>query len=321
MKIRLAVRDWDYITPLALGDVRSDRFELMVDRVGSLPDEFANDTLYDASELSLSRYALGRARGESAIVGVPHFLMRAFRLRCIVTSRKSGLTTVAQLKGKRIGLAGWQDSGNTWTRALLRREGIGIEDAQWCISRLFASHPIIDRLAGYGRPGRIEAVAGDTPLMEMLERGELDAVFMPFMPQGFFDADAPFRQMVPDFRKAEAAYFNDVGFVPGIHMLGLKPAVVAAHPWLPQALSDLIGESYRVWMERRLRYADTTPWLIDEVRQVAQTLPAGWDANGYRANETMVTAFCAELQAQGLTATQLTPALLFPEAFRQACLS
>ena len=30
-----------------------------------------------------------------------------------------------------IGIAGWQDSGNTWTRALLRREGVEIEDARW----------------------------------------------------------------------------------------------------------------------------------------------------------------------------------------------
>ena len=150
--------------------------------------------------------------------------------------------------------------------------------------------------------------------MELLERGDLDAVFMPFMPQGFFDAGAPFRQLVPDFRQAEIAYFNDVGFVPGIHMLGLKPALVAAHPWLPQALSEVIGESQRVWNERRLRYADTTPWLIDEIRQVAQALPGDWDANGLPANTPMISAFCAELQAQGLTKTPLTPNDLFPQS-------
>jgi 4,5-dihydroxyphthalate decarboxylase len=314
IRIRLAVRDWDYITPLVLGDVKPEGFELEVDRVAALPDNLAGHALYDAAEMSFSRYALGRSRGETGVVGLPHFLMRGFRLRCIITAKTSGLTTVAELAGKRIGLAGWQDSGNTWTRALLRREGIGITDAQWRISRLMASHPIVDRLAGYGRPGLIETVPGDTPLLEMLARGELDAVFIPFMPPGFFDAASPFRQLVPDFRTAEASYAAEVGYVPGMHVLALKADRAAEHPWLAQALSDVLDRSYRSWMERRLRYADTTPWLLDELRQVARDLPAGWDANGMAANRAMIADFGTELRAQELTPMSMTPEFLFPHA-------
>jgi 4,5-dihydroxyphthalate decarboxylase len=310
--IRLAVRDWDYIVPIALGDVRPERFELRLDRVGTLPDDLAGDPRYDAAEMSMSRYSLGRARGEMSIVGVPHFLMRAFRHRCIVTSKQSGLTRIDQLAGKRIGLAGWQDSGNTWTRALLRRVGIGIEDAEWFVSRLTAAHPITDRLGGYGRPGRITAVPDDRPLLELLQARALDAVFMPFMPPDFFAPTSEFRQLVPDFRRAELDYFNEVGYVPGIHLLGIKPAMVRTHPWLPQALSELLDESSRVWLEKRTRYADTTPWLIDEIRQVARDLPAGWDRNGYAANERMIADFAGELHAQGLTERQLLPSDLFP---------
>jgi len=310
--IRMAVRDWDYLTPIALGDVTPDRFTIRLDRVGTLPDDLADDPRYDAAEMSMSRYSLGRARGETTIVGVPHFLMRGFRHRCIITAKQSDITRIDQLAGKRIGLAGWQDSGNTWTRAVLRRVGIGIEDAQWFVSRLTASHPITDRLGDYGRPGRIDAVADDRPLMELLQARELDAVFTPFMPPGFFAPDSAFRQLVPDFRQAELDYFNDVGYVPGIHLLGIKPSVVRAHPWLPQALSELLDESSRVWLERRARYADTTPWLIDEIRLVARDLPAGWDRNGYAANERMITDFGIELHAQGLTERLLAPAQLFP---------
>jgi len=312
--IRMAVRDWDYLTPIALGDVASDRFAIALDRVGTLPDDLARDARYDAAEMSMSRYSLGRARGETAIVGVPHFLMRAFRHRCIITAKRSEITRLDQLAGRRIGLAGWQDSGNTWTRALLRRVGIHIDDAEWFVSRLTAAHPITDRLGGYGRPGRITAVADDRPLMELLQAGALDAVFTPFMPPGFFAPDSAFRQLVPDFRQAELDYFNDVGYVPGIHLLGIKPAVVREHPWLPQALSELIDESSRVWLERRAKYADTTPWLIDEIRRVARDLPSGWDRNGYAANERMIADFGIELHAQGLTERLLVPSDLFPAA-------
>ena len=309
--VRLAVRDWDWITPLALGDVRPDGFALQVHRVAELPD-LAADPRYDAGEMSFSRYALGRARGEEGVLGLPHFLMRGFRHRCVVTTRASRLTELAQLAGRRIGLAGWQDSGNTWTRAILRRDGVGIGDARWFLGRLSAAHPILDRLGPYGQPGRIEAVPAGRPILDMLQAGELDAVFMPFMPPGFFGADAPFRQLVPDFRRAEVNYFGAVGYVPGMHLLGIKPDVARDHPWLPQALGEALDESARVWAGKRTRYADTTPWLLDELRSVARDLPPGWDRNGLAANERMIGDFAAELHAQSLTQKRLAPHDLFP---------
>jgi 4,5-dihydroxyphthalate decarboxylase len=314
LTIRLAVRDWDWVTPLALGDLKPDGFTLELHRVADLPGNFGADPRYDAAEMSLSRYSLGRSRGEDSVFGMPHFLMRGFRHRCIVTAKTSGLTTIAQLRGQRIGLAGWQDSGNTWTRAILRREGIEVEDASWLVSRLGPTHPITDRIGPYGRPGLIETVPGDRPLLEMLEAGELAAVFMPFMPPSFFNPDAPLRQLLPDFRQAEIDYVASVGYVPGMHLLGIKPAIVRDNPALPQALSELLDECARIWNDKRVRYADTTPWLLDELRLVARDLPPGWNANGFAANEPMINDFTAELHAQGLTPQRLTPRDLFPAA-------
>ncbi len=312
MKITLAVRDWDFLTPILLGDIRADGFDLVLERVAALPEDPAEDPRYDGSEMSLSRYCLAKTRGETRITGLPYFVMRAFRHRCIVTSKRSRLTKIADLKGSKIGLAGWQDSGNTWTRAILRREGIGIEDAQWKISRLLASHPIIDRLAGYRRPGLVEPVEGDLPLLPLLEDGVLDAVFMPFMPPGFFGAASPLRPLLPDFRRAEVEYFKDVGYVPGIHLIGLKSEIADRHPDASRSIGAALDSSYRLWAEKRLRYAETTPWLLDELRQVAQDLPEGWDRNGLRANERMLADFCTELKAQNLTDIALSPSLLFP---------
>ena len=310
--LRMALRDWDYIAPLALGDVHSPDITLRIDRVGTVPDDLASNPQYDAGEMSFSRYALGRAQGDASIVGVPHFVMRGFRHRCIITASDSGLTTIAQLRGKRIGMTGWQDSGNTWTRAILRRAGIEIADAEWFVGRLTEQHPVTDRLGGYGRPGRISAVPDERPLVDLLRSGELHAVFTPFMPPGFFDPDSGLRQLLPDCRAAEVAYFKDVGYVPGIHVLGIKPAIVAAHRWLPQALSELFDESTRVWLEKRRKYADTTPWIIDELRQTAHDLPPHWNSNRFKYNEPMIDDFAEEIYVQQLTERRLTPAELFP---------
>lgn len=310
--VRLALRDWDYMTPLVLGDVASDVIDVKVDRVGTLPDDFANDPRYDASEVSFSRYTTGRARGDAAVFGVPNFLMRGFRHRCIITARESRLTRLEELKGGRIGVTGWQDSGNTWTRAALALAGVGIEDVRWYAGRLTEAHPIVDRLGPYARPGRIEAVPGERPMLDLLESGELDAVFTPFMPSGFFDRGSKFRHLVSDLHGAELTYFNDVGYVPGIHILGVKSAIALEHPWLPQALSDLIDESQRVWLEKRRKYADTTPWIIDELGRCGRDLPEDWNASGLEPNRKMIGDFLTEVRRQGLAEMNLTPDTLFP---------
>lgn len=313
--LRLAVRDWDYLTPLALGDVRSDALEVQLHRVAALPD-LARDLRYDAGEMSFSRYAQARARGDEAIAGVPHFLMRAFRHRCIITAAHSPLTQISQLAGKRIGLTGWQDSGNVWTRAILRQAGIGIEDARWFAGRLTAAHPVADRLGGHGRAGRIEAVAGERPLVDLLHAGALDAVFTPFMPPGFFAPDSGLRPLLPRCRQAEVDYFRATGYVPGIHLLGIRRALVQAQPGLPQALSELLDEAARLWLEKRRKYADTTPWMIDELQQTARDLPDAWNRNGFAHNEPMIADFGKELHAQQITRACLSPQDLFPSDMR-----
>ncbi|TKI04498.1 ABC transporter substrate-binding protein [Martelella alba] len=315
--IRLAVRDWDYFTPLALGDITPAGFVLEIHRVETLVNDLASNGQYDGGEVSFSRYAQSRANGDDSLLGLPHFLMRGFRQRCMITTADSPLTSPAQLKGKRIGVTGWQDSGNTWTRAVLREAGVEIEDARWFAGRLTAKHPITDRLAGFGRPGLIEPAPGERPMIELLREGALDVVFTPFMPEGFFQPDSGLRQLQPDFRAAELAYFNRVGYVPGMHILAIKPALAQAYPWLPQALSGIIDRAYALWMRKREKYADTTPWLLDELRRIRRDLPEDWNANGLNANRRMISDFGKELFQQGLTKILLTPQALFPAAAKE----
>ncbi|KQQ46135.1 nitrate ABC transporter substrate-binding protein [Rhizobium sp. Leaf311] len=310
--LRLALRDWDYMTPLVLGDVSSPRLKVVVDRVGTLISNVGTDSVFDAAEMSFSRYAQMRHDGDETVVGVPNFIMRGFRHRCIITAKDSLVRQLSDLAGKKIGVTGWRDSGNTWTRAALRREGVGVEDAMWYAGRLTKDHPITDRLDGFGRPGRIEAVPGERPMVDLLLEGGLDAVFTPFMPKGFFDKDSALRQVLDDYRSAEVDYFNDVGYVPGMHLIGFKAGVVHEHPWIMDELSDLLDASQSMWLEKREKYADTTPWMIDELRRCAADLSPSWNLNGLAANEKMIGDFARELHEQKILPRLLSPADLFP---------
>lgn len=312
LTLRLALRDWDYMTPLVLGDVSSSKLDIKVDRVGTLISHVGKSDAYDAAEMSFSRYTQLRIDGDESVVGIPNFIMRGFRHRCVITAKHSPITELGQLAGKRIGVTGWRDSGNTWTRAALRREGVGVEDARWYAGRLTEAHPIVDRLDGFGRPGRIEAAPGERPMVELLKEGQLDAIFTPFMPEGYFASGSPFRQVVADFRGAERRYFDEVGYVPGMHLVGLKAELVSEYPWIIAELSALIDESQRVWLAKRRKYAETTPWMFEELLKSAVELPEGWDASGYEANRPMIADFTNELHVQGILPRLLTPEELFP---------
>lgn len=316
LKLRLAMRDWDYLTPLVIGDVKSERLELEIDRVGTLVDNVGKSDAYDGAEASFSRYTQQVLDGDKGVTAIPNFIMRGFRNRCVITRADSPLTDFAQLKGKRIGVTGWRDSGNTWTRALLRREGVDVEDAYWYAGRLTEKHPITDRLDGFGRPGRIEACPDERPMVDLLREGFLDAVFTPFMPEGFFAADSGMRQLQPNYRASEEAYFKAVGYVPGMHLISVKTEVAEAHPWALQEISDLMDASQAMWISKRRKYADTTPWMFEELARSAAALPEDWNVSGLSPNVKMIEDFTAELFAQGIAPRQLTAAELFP-AFQQ----
>jgi 4,5-dihydroxyphthalate decarboxylase len=248
---------------------------------------------YDAGEVSFSQYVQGQAGAGYPLHCLPHFMMRGFRHRCMLTRSNSPVTRLEELGGKRIGITGWPDSGNTWTRALLRRVGVGINDVHWLVERLIAEQP------------------GQRSLIGLLKSADLDAVFTPFLPPEFFNEDSGLRFLLPDFRREELCYFEQVGYVPGIHLLGVRPQLCDDHPWVAAALSEAFEESARVWANKRMKYADTTPWLIDDIAHTKSQLPADWNANGLESNEKMIDDFAAELYEQRIVDKRLDAKALF----------
>ncbi len=317
--LSLKVRDWDFWTPLLLGDVASDKLDIKTTRVKQLIDNVADDDEADAAEMSLSRYNLridqGTARG---IVAVPFFIMRGFRTRNIVTVQDSPLKSLKDLEGKTIGLSGWQDSGNTWTRALLRREGVDCDKINWVLTRCTSADAVEpNRGKQFWNGSNITHEPDEKPLVDMLHSGEIDAMFQAFMPKGYFTSGVlGLRPVVEDFKAHEAAYFKETGYVPGIHILAMKESFVRANPWAVKALCEALDASRKLWREKRRRYAETTPWIIKDLIDEGRLLGEDYDAYGFEANKKMVDDFCREAWEQHLTEHLNTADKLFPKEFR-----
>lgn len=311
LKLLLKTRDWSFWTPLLLGDVKSDKLDLRVERVASLVDNVADDPDADACETSFSRYNLRVDQGTAqGVAAVPYFIMRGFRTRNIITVNDSPLTDLRELEGKTIGLSGWQDSGNTWTRALLRRAGVDLSTIHWVLTRCTSADKIEPKRGSqFWNGDTIVHEPDERPLVDLLHEKKIDAMFQAFMPKGYYNGELGLRPLVPDFVAHEAAYYRDTGYVPGIHILTFKQHVVDENPWVVKELCSLLDASRALWREKREHYIEDSAWAVKCYLDEGRFLKP--DVEGFAANERMINDFGREAFEQGLTKHQNTAEDLF----------
>ncbi len=315
-RITLVAKNYDYLAPLVYGDVVAEGIDLKIDRdtKGAL-GRFMNDASIEAGEVSFSKHLMRLAGGDRSFVGIPFFAYRAFRQRCFLVRRDSGLTDLRQLEGKRIGTNGWPDTGNTWTRALLREQGVRIDRIEWWVG------PIEERPYRTGGSTGIEvelppyahmAAPGRT-LKQMILEGEVDALMVPLVPAGFYAPDSPIVRLIPDYRRAEQEYYRRTGIYPGHHIFALRREVFDRNPEAAVSLFQALERSKVAWQERCLDWAETSPWFLAELEDATALLGRDWHPNGVEPNRRMLEALCEEEYAQGLTPRKLEVSEIFSE--------
>lgn len=310
--IRIVIRNYDIITPLLTGDVVAEGIDLEFDRESSI-GAFQSDASLDAGEMSFSGYLRQLDAGGTDVVGLPVFPMRGFRQRCFFVKRGSELASFKDLAGKRIGTNGWPDSGNTWSRSLLRAEGVDIEQIEWVVGPIdgVVDEAFGHRVSSAGLPAHARVAADGATLVGMLDAGDLDALMMPWPPQGFYEPDSPVVRLLPDFRRAEEEYARQVGFCPTHHILGVRTAVLEKDPWIAASLFNAFEQARELTDQRRLVLADTSPWVQADLEQAIELLGPGWQAHGIEGNEPVIDTFCEEMQAQGTISQRFDPQSAF----------
>ena len=307
--IRLVIRNYDSITPLLAGDVTAEGIDLRIDRTTPMA-AFRNDESFQAGELSFAQYLRLLTEDRHEIVGLPVFVARGFRQRCFFVRRDSGLATLNDLAGKRIGIDTWGATGHTWNRALLREAGVDIRGIYWSIG------PIEDagaQVAAAGLPPYAHPAPAGIAQVDLLLAGDLDALIISQLPGRFYGANSPIVRLFPDFRRVEEAYAARVGFWPCFHLVGLRANVVEEHPWVASSLFAAFDSAQKLAAQRRFLLADTSPWLLDELERMERLLGPHWQAHGIEPNRAAITTFCDEMFAQGIIDRPIDPASVFAD--------
>lgn len=310
--ITLVMKDYDYIYPLVCGDVGVEGVSLKLyrDTPGAI-DRTLTDPSIDCGEMSLSRYILGLASGDRSFVGLPFFAYRGFRHRCFFVLCSSRLQDLRQLAGKRVGTNDWPATGNVWSRALLREQGVPISNIHWYIGPV--DNPKVPRRPQGVLPPYVQLIPPDRALCDMLLSGELDALMCPLPPKGFYDTNSPIVRLYPDYQQVEQDYYCRIGIYPPHHIIGMRREAFERNPHVAHSLYTALEKSRILWQGRRRTWSETTPWYQAELEQITILMGYDWQPNGIEFNSKSIQTFCDELFAQGLLSQPLDAGTVFSE--------
>src|SRR3546814_8937869 len=145
-----------------------------------------------------------------------------------------GISSAADLAGKKIGLPEYQITACVWMRGILQ-DDFNLQPGSVHWVRGGVEDADREERAPLHLPKGFDlqqAPSGKT-LSGMLRDGELDGVFSARAPSCYSDGAPNVDRLFPDYRKTETDYFRRVGIFPVMHVIGIRKSLVEQHPWLP----------------------------------------------------------------------------------------
>lgn len=299
--------------PLSRGDVARPEIQIRLDRT---PMERTLDgPPIMAREASLSRYLMMWAESDDRYCGLPFFILRGFRHRFFFIRHDSGLQSLADLRGRRVGITAWFDTGNTWTKAMLHDAGVPVADIDWVLgsldngSQLQPEHPKDPPL-----PLNVSRTERTATLMRELQAGRLDALVAPLPPAGLRQ-QLGVRRLIVDYRTAEEDYFRRTSIYPACHIVILDRRLARDHPGLLLGLFDVLVDSWETLIANAFLYADAAPWILPALEEATETLGPDWRQHGLDtpANRQMLKMLADEQVRQGHVARRADPLTAFAD--------
>ena len=315
LNLTFACGDYDRTRALEDGSVRADGIDLTYLR---LPVEetffrMLRHGEFDIAEMSLSTYVATLDRDPQPFVALPVYTSRMFRHGGIYINSHAGISSPADLRGKRVGAPEFQLTAGVWIRGILaEHHGVPIDSVTYYTG-------------GQETPGRIEKGAVETDLdirripagqtlSQMLAAGEIDALHTPRVPSPFRDGDPRVKRLFDDVIGVEKQYFAATDIFPIMHVVVLRSDVYERHRWVAQSLYKAFlaarDEAYsRIYDSSALRFME--PWLIQHLEEARQLLGDDYWSYGLAANEKTLDVFLQYHHEQGLSRRRYQPAELF----------
>ena len=259
---------------------------------------------FDASELSCANYFTLCSRRDRRFVAIPVFPSRTFRHSAVYVNSGAGIREPADLRGKRVGCPEYGMTMAVWVRAFLQHDyGVLPSDFTW-VSGGVETPGRRDRVPTRPPDGvRVESAPSDRSLSDLLEAGDLDALFSPSTPSVFRSGSPRVARLFPDFPRVEAEYYQRTGIFPIMHTVVLRRDVYERYPWAALSLYNAFSQAKMLALEA-LHETDVLSVSLAWMAAYAERENAvGGDrlwADGFDANRPVLEALKGYLAEQGL---------------------
>jgi 4,5-dihydroxyphthalate decarboxylase len=182
---------------------------------------------------------------------LPVFTTRRFFHTEILVRKDSGIGSPADLKGKRVGVPEYQQTGALWSRGVLQNEfGVGSGDMEFWMERT----PDISHGAATGftpPPGvTIHQIPSEKNIGSMMLSGELQATLMYIVDPNLVDRSKADLHNHPDIRPQKT------GIYPINHGMVVKREIAEKHPWVVLNLLKAFEKANDVANARRIAHVE-----------------------------------------------------------------
>ncbi len=273
-----------------------------------------NDYDFDASELSLSSYLIARSMGKP-LIAIPVFPARTFRHSYVFINSKSSINQPADLVGKRVGVADFQQTATVWMRGILQHEyNVPLEEIQWFTWA--KTRMEIDLPKRYN----IQAIPAGKDPEEMLKRGELDAVILAALFPSLLNGVPEARRLFENYKDVEQAFYKKTKIFPIMHTVAIREELWKQQPWIAVSLFKAFQQAKEIAYQRLVdlnAYKISLIWMREVVSEQKAVVGNDPWAYGFEKNRHVVEAIAGYLHEQGLIAKPLN----VEEAFAQNTLN
>lgn len=318
LTLSLACAAYEHVRDVASGAVPIEGIQLVTTHgpIEELLYRTHNNREWHISELGMGSYTSQLARGERPYVALPVYTSRVFRHSSIYVRKDAGIEKPSDLNGKRIGLPEWGMAAIVYARGMLEESyGFDPYSAEWV-------------QAGLHQPGRVDRMppredvrvnytqVKNRSLCEMLESGELDAVFSARTPDIFYQENSPIERLFKNLQEEELAYWQRTGVFPIMHLIGVRRDVYEQHPWVVKQLCNAFEESKRRSLARARDTAGSyypVPLMLYAVQQAEAVAGDDFWPYGLERNRASLEAFVRYAYEHGVTQRRLEVEELFPK--------
>mgnify|MGYP002629225259 FL=1 len=318
LKLSIATTDYDHFRDFRVGDVRAEGIDHNWLNLGHHEcfARFTANREFDVSEISFAKFSAQVTRENSDIIGLPVICSRLFRFSSFYVNKKSGIKTIQDLKGKKVGSPEWAHSAAVYMRGWMHNEmGVSLQDVHWI-------------QAGANAAGREEKVELNLPegvqltrikdksLSELLSSGEIDCAIIARPPTCFLEGHPDIIRLFPNFLEMEEEYYDRTKVYPIMHIIAMRKSILDENPWVARNLMNAFQESKRRSLERLFDPAVSRyplPWLASYARRMRDKFEGDPFPYGIEENRPTWEQMSLYTFQQGIAHRQFAPEEIFPK--------